>query len=152
MNVTLSELPRYRCHKVVHAAKITGIEIAPSADGMTLVLGDVGSAVHVSDAWHEKNKPIAGGYYVLYNDGYESFSPARAFEEGYTILPKVGDPGTFESAFGGAEERPTEHELHEIATLVGRRPAAVFSALAKELHNRSWRLFAEGPGAISQSN
>lgn len=29
-------------------------------------------------------KPVAGGYYVVYEDGYESFSPAKAFEDGYT--------------------------------------------------------------------
>ncbi len=33
-----------------------------------------------------KHKPEAGGYYVQYNDGYKSFSPATAFEEGYTKL------------------------------------------------------------------
>jgi hypothetical protein len=31
-----------------------------------------------------KHNPEPGGYYVLYADGYESFSPAAAFEEGYT--------------------------------------------------------------------
>lgn len=30
-----------------------------------------------------KHKPEAGGYYVQYEDGYKSFSPAQAFEEGY---------------------------------------------------------------------
>ena len=27
-----------------------------------------------------------GGYYVVYEDGYKSFSPAGAFESGYTPL------------------------------------------------------------------
>jgi hypothetical protein len=27
-----------------------------------------------------------GGYYVVYEDGYKSFSPASAFENGYTRL------------------------------------------------------------------
>ena len=27
-----------------------------------------------------------GGYYVLYDDNYSSFSPAKAFEEGYTRM------------------------------------------------------------------
>ena len=27
------------------------------------------------------------GYYVLYNDGYESWSPKKAFEEGYNLIP-----------------------------------------------------------------
>ena len=31
-------------------------------------------------------KHEAGGYYVRYPDGYESWSPAEAFEEGYTLV------------------------------------------------------------------
>ena len=27
-----------------------------------------------------------GGYYVRYPDGYESWSPAEAFEDGYTLV------------------------------------------------------------------
>ena len=34
----------------------------------------------------EKHNPEAGGYYVVYEDGYKSFSPAKAFEEGYTRI------------------------------------------------------------------
>lgn len=33
-----------------------------------------------------RHTPVAGGYYVVYEDGYKSFSPAKAFEEGYTRL------------------------------------------------------------------
>ena len=33
-----------------------------------------------------KNKPFVGGYYVVYKDGYKSFSPADAFEDGYSKL------------------------------------------------------------------
>ncbi len=31
-----------------------------------------------------KHNPEVGGYWVRYDDGYESFSPAAAFEEGYS--------------------------------------------------------------------
>ena len=30
--------------------------------------------------------PEVGGYYVVHKDGYKSFSPANAFEEGYTRI------------------------------------------------------------------
>ena len=40
----------------------------------------------VDRTYVEKHKPEAGGYYVVYADGYKSFSPAAAFEEGYTRL------------------------------------------------------------------
>lgn len=33
-----------------------------------------------------KHKPTVGGYFVQYADGYKSFSPAQAFEEGYTLI------------------------------------------------------------------
>lgn len=33
-----------------------------------------------------KHKPEVGGYFVQYDDGYKSFSPAKAFEEGYTLI------------------------------------------------------------------
>jgi len=39
----------------------------------------------VSAEYLAKHKPTSGGYYVVYKDGYESFSPAQAFEEGYTL-------------------------------------------------------------------
>jgi bacterioferritin-associated ferredoxin len=34
----------------------------------------------------DKHKPQVGGYIVIYDDGYTSFSPAKAFEEGYTRI------------------------------------------------------------------
>ena len=36
--------------------------------------------------WLDKHNPAVGGYYVVYKDGYESFSPAQAFEEGYARI------------------------------------------------------------------
>ena len=38
----------------------------------------------VNAAYLLKHKPEVGGYYVVYKDGYKSFSPAAAFEEGYS--------------------------------------------------------------------
>lgn len=35
--------------------------------------------------FYTKHKPEAGSYYVIYEDGYTSISPAKAFEDGYTI-------------------------------------------------------------------
>lgn len=40
----------------------------------------------VSIEYYKKHLPKAGGYWVLYQDGYESFSPAEAFEGGYTLI------------------------------------------------------------------
>ena len=40
----------------------------------------------VSKEYMDKHNPQVGGYYVVYQDGYKSFSPAEAFEDGYTRI------------------------------------------------------------------
>ena len=69
----------YQCHKRVEAAKIREI------DG-DLLRFEGTRAVAVSIDWIERHKPQVGGYYVRYEDGYTSYSPAKAFEEGYTLI------------------------------------------------------------------
>lgn len=44
------------------------------------------AAFPVNRAYVLKHNPQAGGYYVVYADGYKSWSPAQAFEEGYTRI------------------------------------------------------------------
>jgi hypothetical protein len=83
-------MPRYVSHKVVWALKIK--EIHPGRQdgqgpGQTLHFTEnVYSPVSKADYWIGKFKPEEGGYYVVYEDGYSSFSPAKAFEEGYTRI------------------------------------------------------------------
>lgn len=73
------EMPKYKCHKEVWALKIKEIHDA------TLVFSDEGYApIEVGDEYMIKHKPEVDGYYVVYKDGYKSFSPAEAFEGGYT--------------------------------------------------------------------
>jgi hypothetical protein len=81
------DLPLYRCHKIVRAAKITALRQNGNHDMPDLVLGDIGGIVTLLPDWHAKHKPQVGGYLVQYDDGYTSFSPAKAFEEGYTREP-----------------------------------------------------------------
>lgn len=91
------ELPRYKCHKIVWAHKIknlvyqTSEELTgsdgPKPDGAMLYPEDVLYApFRVDQEYIEKHKPQVGGYYVVYKDGYKSFSPAEAFEDGYTKI------------------------------------------------------------------
>lgn len=75
------EMPRYRCHKEVYAlriAKISGNLITPADDGY--------ATFEVDYEWIRKHEPQPGGFYVVYRDGYKSYSPAEAFEDGYTRL------------------------------------------------------------------
>ena len=89
-------LIRYRCHKEVEAGKIAWI--SERYDGAVLsVVTEFKEAanypgekttvsIHVTRSFMERHRPQVGGYYVKYADGYESFSPTQAFEEGYTRL------------------------------------------------------------------
>lgn len=89
MSETTAQLPKWLCHKQVWAAKIHEIYggIDEGLHDTRLVLdfgaGKEDALVKVSDAWFDKHKPETGGYYVRYEDGYESYSPAKAFEDGY---------------------------------------------------------------------
>jgi hypothetical protein len=81
------ELPRYVCHKEVRAVKIKSVRYADAK--YYLSPADEGYAdIVVEPVWMDKHGAKAGGYYVVYQDGYASFSPAKAFEEGYTAVPE----------------------------------------------------------------
>lgn len=87
MSDTARELPRYRCHKEVWALKIAKIQINPVGEASVIHPEEPGYAPFlVSSEYVVKHNPQAGGYYVVYKDGYKSFSPAEAFEEGYTKI------------------------------------------------------------------
>lgn len=89
------ELPKYICTKIVHALKIKEIKY------LELYLKNISADEHVADMIPEEegyepiplsyeyiqdHKPKIGGYYVVYKDGYKSFSPTKSFEEGYTRI------------------------------------------------------------------
>ena len=81
-------MPRYVCHKVVHALKILAIEILGRGDGSAMITpADVGyGKFETPPLFVEKYKGTDEdkGYYVVYADGYASWSPTKAFEEGYS--------------------------------------------------------------------
>jgi hypothetical protein len=88
-------IPKWQSHKIIEADKIVAVEITNEIgrDPWVWLLA-CGDRVYVSLAL--KNRvPVGvqelGGYYVRYADGFESWSPAQPFEEGYTkITPLVG--------------------------------------------------------------
>lgn len=118
-------LPQYRCHKIVHAAKITSIDVVDGVE--VLYLGEIGTKVRPLGDWMNKHRPYAGGYLVVYEDGYKSYSPAKAFEEGYTRAPV-----TF-------RDRVMEEEV-DLSTKLGKLrdfiSGALFSQLAKAEQQR----------------
>ena len=88
------QMPRYKCHKEVWALKIEHVAYDIRGDGSAVITpSDEGYGLFEVDAEYvnkhlknrdPKNGQTIGGYYVVYDDGYKSFSPAKAFEEGYT--------------------------------------------------------------------
>lgn len=92
----LREMPKYKCHKEVWGLKIARIEkdsdmaktTNRETDGSaTITPVEEGYApFKVDHAYMRKHNPTVGGYYVVYEDGYKSFSPADAFEDGYTRI------------------------------------------------------------------
>lgn len=94
MSELMREMPRYQCHKKVWALKIKEVTHNENPDttgasgassyGAVLVVQDGYAPISVSAEYVNKHNPQAGGYYVVYEDGYRSFSPAEPFEDGYS--------------------------------------------------------------------
>jgi len=98
-------IPRYTCYKQVSAFQIARIHAQEkgTADGTKADPRYIGGLLVaqkteyvltdstgkftavVSDAFYSKHEPEIGGYFVRYDDNYESFSPAAAFEGGYKL-------------------------------------------------------------------
>lgn len=86
-NAAMAEMPQYQCHKKVWALKIQSVRGGDTK--VHLHFEDKRYAPRpVSWEWANKFDPQAGGYFVQYEDGYESYSPAKAFEEGYTLVAR----------------------------------------------------------------
>lgn len=81
------EMPKWKCHKVVHALKIVQVDNSnPQPDEVLLFFEPPYQPRKMPSHWIGKHQPKNGGYFVVYDDGYESFSPRDAFESGYTRL------------------------------------------------------------------
>jgi hypothetical protein len=87
------EMPKYRSHKTVWALKIAAVDDptkpGDETDGSRVLTFTEPhyAPKRVPHAFVRKHDPKAGGYYVVYEDGYASWSPADAFETGYTRIP-----------------------------------------------------------------
>lgn len=135
------EMPQYRCHKVVRAAKITEVNIVEVDQPgkplvVELVLGDIGVWT-APVIWNEQHKPFVGGYLVEYEDGYRSYSPAKAFEEGYT---NIETPAVY---LGRQTKAIGMYQLPPVSNSIFKRSAAeVYDAMAQE----GWQFIGLIPG------
>lgn len=80
-----TEMPRYISHKRVWALEIDTVGFADAAGNRMLTFRDKGYAkMRAPHEMFSRYEPVAGDYYVVYADGYKSFSPRKAFLDGYT--------------------------------------------------------------------
>lgn len=72
-----AEMPRYVSHKKVWALEIKSIEdnIITPVEAYLPIQCD-------REMW-ARYTPVPGDFYVVYADGYQSFSPRKAFLDGY---------------------------------------------------------------------
>lgn len=88
------QLPQYQSHKKVWALKIKELHNTGSpeqeSDGSLLMTPahDGFAPIKLNAEFVRKHSPKVGGYWVQYEDGYTSFSPADAFESGYSLITK----------------------------------------------------------------
>lgn len=92
---TRAQLPKYKCHKIVAAAKIERIEFGYDEQrdrSVHLLIPEDKSLkpIAVEQAFMSKHSPAAPGYFVVYESAsggepYESWSPVAEFEAGYTL-------------------------------------------------------------------
>ena len=73
-------LPTWQSHKTVRAQKIREVK-----EDLIYLDGPYGP-VQAATNMFSRYMPVPGDYYVVYDDGYASISPAKAFEEGYHKL------------------------------------------------------------------
>lgn len=104
-------LKKYKCHKLVDAAKILEIQTVPQASaldpiGLQPLFKFEGGTMLISMGFIDHHKPQAGGYFVRYDDGYTSFSPAHAFETGYKEIVTPADKPTEITRFFAVDHLP----------------------------------------------
>ena len=75
------EMPRYVSHKKVWALEI---ECFNNDRSQMYPLDRGYGPVNIDPVMFSRYQPTVGDFYVVYADGYKSFSPRKAFLEGYT--------------------------------------------------------------------
>ena len=103
-------MPRWICHKQVNADRIEHVQPASLTEGdasyaATLLLAS-GGQVRVGQSFVARGWPIKGNYLVQYVDGYLSWSPAQAFEAGYTRIYHPTPVILGQPTLPGAPDRP----------------------------------------------
>lgn len=82
------EMPKYQCHKQVWALRIAGVEVHKDGSA-TIAPKDEGYAPFRTRAgWADRFQGDEDdpGVYVVYPGGFTSWSPTKAFDDGYSRI------------------------------------------------------------------
>lgn len=85
------EMPRYISHKKVWALEIETVD--PGLCRLTFKEAGFAPIETDRDMWL-RYRPVPGDFYVQYADGYKSFSPRKAFIEGYKLERSISEKPT----------------------------------------------------------
>jgi hypothetical protein len=85
----MSEWPKYESHKIVQAAKIVNQQRDAEGEvvSVEVILPDGDKEWFQATVPAMTAKANIGDWAMLYPDGFKSISPAKAFEQGYTLCP-----------------------------------------------------------------
>lgn len=79
------ELPLYKSHKTVRALEVASVTEGGPRGRNVFFKDDSYDPVLCPAEMFARYMPVPGDFYVVYDDGYQSFSPRKAFVEGYTL-------------------------------------------------------------------
>lgn len=81
-------LPRYQAHKKVWALEIAAIEIHEDKSATIAPVDKKYEVFTTKPKWAERfeGSEEDKGYWVQYEDGFTSWSPTKAFLDGYTKI------------------------------------------------------------------
>ena len=90
---TIDKMPVYISHKRVRALEIAGCENKPDGSARLYFAGDF-EPIAIDPVLLIRYSPKPGDFFVVYEDGYESQSPRKAFLDGYTKAVPEGSAFT----------------------------------------------------------
>lgn len=164
----LALLPQWKCHKVVRAGKIS-LMAADEPNGLLMIHAEPSNMPFaVPLDFLQRHAPERGGYFVVYEDGYLSYSPAEVFEAGYHAhwLPECSEVGKqLDEAPAFIDKKaqvPLTAEIEPLLTVAApantgfqwrKRPVVIEAFQLKENHPTEdapgWAEEAKDAGVIS---
>lgn len=85
---TQAEMPKYQSHKQVWALRIAGVEIHEDDSATIAPVEQDYAPFRTNAGWADRFQGDESdlGVYVQYADGFTSWSPTKAFDEGYSRI------------------------------------------------------------------